>query len=113
MFIRVTLLTAPLRGFCTRAVEFFYVEGKTKNLCRPHSRAHDSAFIVYPQLALWARRISPASLARSHACCTLPLRWLRFGIGFVAVHDSSATELSRTAAVSRLRQRSSAAKHCP
>src|SRR2546423_11044715 len=31
--------------------------------CRPHSRAHKPAFLYYPQLALWARRISPASLA--------------------------------------------------
>src|SRR5205085_9372879 len=34
-----------------------------ENLCRPHARAHNLLFIAYPQLALWARRISPASLA--------------------------------------------------
>ena len=34
----------------------------------PGVRGLTSAFVVYPQLALWARRISPASLACIYVC---------------------------------------------
>src|SRR5437588_9019669 len=34
----------------------------------------------YPQLALWARRISPASLACTHVCLILPLLFINAAI---------------------------------
>jgi len=36
-----------------------------------------SAFVGYPQLALWARRISPASLACIHICLVFFIFFMR------------------------------------
>src|SRR5437667_8440628 len=66
----------PLRplwcGFC---VDFWFTIENCidnvliqKELCRRRSRAPTLLCCVYPQLALWARRISPASLAYIHVC---------------------------------------------
>src|SRR5204862_7124702 len=60
-------------------------------LCRPRSRAHSLLPVVYPQLALWARRISPASLACIYVCLVFLISIHAIALGKNALLNGGAS----------------------